>query len=88
MVRVRETRLTVLFSHILIGLSLLLLPYPLAYIPPSVLNGLFLYVAVTGLGGNQLFERVALFFTEQATIGIVKLKVTSVFTSYDVYYVE
>jgi sodium borate transporter 11 len=65
-VRVRETRLTVLFSHILIGLSILLLPYPLAYIPPAVLNGLFLYVAVTGLGGNQMFERISLFFTEQS----------------------
>ena len=61
----RETRLTVLFSHILIGLSILLLPYPLAYIPPAVLNGLFLYVAVTGLSGNQMFERITLFFTEQ-----------------------
>ncbi|XP_032782535.2 sodium bicarbonate transporter-like protein 11 isoform X2 [Daphnia magna] len=65
-VRVRETRLTVLFSHILIGLSILLLPYPLAYIPPAVLNGLFLYVAITGLGGNQMFERIMLFFTEQS----------------------
>ncbi|KAI9563404.1 hypothetical protein GHT06_010867 [Daphnia sinensis] len=65
-VRVRETRLTVLFSHILIGLSILLLPYPLAYIPPAVLNGLFLYVAITGLGGNQMFERITLFFTQQS----------------------
>ncbi|XP_057376747.1 solute carrier family 4 member 11-like [Daphnia carinata] len=65
-VRVRETRLTVLFSHILIGLSILLLPYPLAYIPPAVLNGLFLYVAITGLDGNQMFERITLFFTQQS----------------------
>lgn len=64
-VRVRETRLTGLFSHFLIGLSLLLLPYPLAYIPPAVLNGLFLYVAVTGLHGSQFFERIKLLFTEQ-----------------------
>ncbi|XP_046650658.1 LOW QUALITY PROTEIN: solute carrier family 4 member 11-like [Daphnia pulicaria] len=65
-VRVRETRLIVLFSHILIGLSIMLLPYPMAYISPAVLNGLFLYVAVTGLGGNQMFERISLFFTEQS----------------------
>ena len=62
----RETRLTVILSHILIGVSILLLPYPLAYIPPAVLNGVFLYVAITGLGGNQLLERITLFFTEQS----------------------
>lgn len=65
-VRVRETRLTGMFSHILIGLSLLLLPRPLAYIPTAVLNGLFLYMAITSLNGNQMFERFTLFFTEQA----------------------
>ncbi|XP_067663108.1 solute carrier family 4 member 11-like isoform X2 [Haliotis asinina] len=64
-VRVRETRLTAIFSHILIGLSLLFMPV-LAYIPTPVLYGLFLYVAVTALYGNQMFERVMLFFTEQA----------------------
>ncbi|XP_071087191.1 solute carrier family 4 member 11-like isoform X1 [Haliotis cracherodii] len=64
-VRVRETRLTAIFSHILIGLSLLFMPV-LAYIPTPVLYGLFLYVAVTALYGNQMFERILLFFTEQA----------------------
>ncbi|CAG7823468.1 unnamed protein product, partial [Allacma fusca] len=65
-VRVRETRLTGIFSHILIGLSIFLLPYPLSYIPVAVLDGLFLYMAVTALDGNQLFERIILLFTEQA----------------------
>ncbi|KAK7073733.1 hypothetical protein SK128_010606 [Halocaridina rubra] len=65
-VKVRETRLTGLFSNILIGLSLFLLPYPLAYIPTAVLDGLFLYMAVTALNGNQMFERISLFFMEQA----------------------
>jgi len=65
-VKVRETRLTGVFSHILIGLSLLMLPYPLAYIPTAVLNGLFLYMAITSLNGNQMFERIMLLFTEQA----------------------
>ncbi|GAB1601756.1 sodium bicarbonate transporter-like protein 11 isoform X1 [Argonauta hians] len=64
-VYVRETRLTAIFSHILIGLSLLFLSY-LAYIPPPVLYGLFLFVAVTSLYGNQLFERVCLLFMEQS----------------------
>ncbi|KAK6173066.1 hypothetical protein SNE40_016597 [Patella caerulea] len=64
-VRVRETRLTAIFSHILIGCSLFFMNI-LAYIPTPVLYGLFLYVAVTSLYGNQFFERVELFFTEQA----------------------
>ncbi|XP_069180429.1 solute carrier family 4 member 11 isoform X2 [Procambarus clarkii] len=65
-VKVRETRLTGLFSNILIGLSIFLLPYPLAYIPTAVLDGLFLYMAVTALNGNQMFERISLLFMEQA----------------------
>ncbi|KAL1478541.1 hypothetical protein MTO96_016226 [Rhipicephalus appendiculatus] len=65
-VRSRETRLTGILSSLFIGLSLLLLPYPLSYIPTAVLDGLFLYMAVTSLIGNQMFERVTLFFTEQA----------------------
>lgn len=65
-VRSRETRLTGILSHVLIGLSLLLLPYPLSYIPTAVLDGLFLYMAVTSLIGNQMFERFTLLFTEQA----------------------
>merc|ERR1712029_1192928 len=63
---VRETRLTNLFSNILIGISLLFLQYILPYIPKAVLDGLFLYMAVTALYGNQMFERVMLLFTEQS----------------------
>lgn len=65
-VRSRETRLTGILSHVLIGLSLLMLPYPLSYIPTAVLDGLFLYMAVTSLIGNQMFERFTLLFMEQA----------------------
>ena len=65
--RVRETRLTGIFSHILIGLSILLLPYPLSYIPRPVLDGLFLYLAVTALLHNQMFERIMLLVTEQVS---------------------
>lgn len=64
-VKVRETRLTCVFSNILIGLSLLILPV-LSYIPTPVLYGLFLYIAVTALTGNQLFERIMLLITEQS----------------------
>lgn len=65
-VHVRETRLTGIISHVMIGLSMFLLPYPLSYIPAPVLDGLFLYVAITALYGNQLFDRILLFFTEQS----------------------
>ncbi|XP_019642219.1 PREDICTED: sodium bicarbonate transporter-like protein 11 [Branchiostoma belcheri] len=65
-VRVRETRVAAILSHVLIGLSLLLLPSPLNYIPQAVLNGLFLFMAVSSLTGNQLFERLMLLVTEQS----------------------
>ncbi|UYV66700.1 SLC4A11, partial [Cordylochernes scorpioides] len=64
-VKVRETRVTGIVSHSLIGLSVFLLPYPLAYIPTAVLDGLFLYMAITSLNGNQMFERITLLFMEQ-----------------------
>lgn len=66
-IRVRETRLTLFISHVLIGLSLAMIPYPLIYIPPPVLNGLFIYMAITALQGNQMFERILLFITEQVS---------------------
>ena len=64
-VHVRETRLSGILSHVFIGLSMFLLPDPLSYIPRPVLNGLFLYVAITALFGNQFFERILLLITEQ-----------------------
>merc|ERR1719186_2210603 len=63
---VRETRLTNIFSNVAIGFSMLFLPYILPFVPKAVLDGLFLYMAVTLLYGNQMFERVTLFLTEQA----------------------
>lgn len=51
-------------SHILIGLSLFYIE-ELKKIPKPVLDGLFLYLAVTALHGNQLFERILLLATEQ-----------------------
>ena len=64
-VRVKETRLTTLVANIMIGLSLLMIPTPLQYIPTAVLYGLFLYMAYTALDGNQMFERIMLLVTEQ-----------------------
>ncbi|XP_023076016.1 sodium bicarbonate transporter-like protein 11 isoform X1 [Piliocolobus tephrosceles] len=66
-VNVKETRLTSLGASILVGLSLLLLPVPLQWIPKPVLYGLFLYIALTSLDGNQLVQRVALLLKEQTT---------------------
>ncbi|VDN23754.1 unnamed protein product [Gongylonema pulchrum] len=63
---VRETRLATLIAHILILISTFsLLPYPLRWIPTSVLHGLFLYMALTSLAGNEMFERLLLLITEQ-----------------------
>lgn len=60
---VRENRVTALAIHILIGLSLLLLPL-LKFIPMAVLFGLFLYMGVVSIRGNQFFERLSLWATD------------------------
>lgn len=49
----------------MIALSLLMLPTPLTLIPTMVLDGLFLFMAITALDGNQMFERALLLITEQ-----------------------
>ncbi|KAL5964503.1 Sodium bicarbonate transporter-like protein 11, partial [Taenia solium] len=64
--RVRETRITAILAHIGIGLSILMLPVPLTYIPRPVLAGLFVYMAVTSVSDNQLWERIQLVFIEQS----------------------
>nr|XP_031530903.1 sodium bicarbonate transporter-like protein 11 isoform X3 [Vicugna pacos] len=66
-VNVKETRLTTLGASILVGFSLLLLPFPLQWIPKPVLYGLFLYIAVTSIDGNQLFTRMALLLKDQTS---------------------
>ncbi|CAD5213782.1 unnamed protein product [Bursaphelenchus xylophilus] len=63
---VRETRLASLIAHILILVSAFsLLPYPIRWIPTSVLHGLFLHMAFTSLAGNEMMERLLLLITEQ-----------------------
>lgn len=63
---VRETRLATLIAHMLILAStFFLLPFPLQWIPTSVLHGLFLYMAFTSLTGNEMVERLLLLITEQ-----------------------
>ena len=61
---VRESRVTRILSHVLIGLSVLFIEQ-LKLIPRPVLDGLFLYLAITALHSNQLFERIMLLVTEQ-----------------------
>ena len=60
---VRENRLTGLAIHLLIGLSLLFLPL-LKTIPMAVLYGLFLFMGVVSMSGNQFFERLSLWLKD------------------------
>jgi len=62
---VRETRLTTLISHVLIGASICMVPDPLSLIPIPVLYGLLLFLAITSLDEFQIWERFVLIFTEQ-----------------------
>ncbi|XP_049330816.1 solute carrier family 4 member 11-like isoform X3 [Astyanax mexicanus] len=66
-VSVKETRLTSLAANVLIGLSVFLLPLPLQWIPKPVLYGLFLYIALTSIDGNQMCDRIALLLKEQTS---------------------
>jgi sodium borate transporter 11 len=64
-VKVHETRLTSIIANVAIGFSVYLLPTPLDLIPIPVLNGVLLYVALISLNGNEFFERLLLWVTEQ-----------------------
>jgi hypothetical protein len=63
-VAVREQRLTGIVIHVLIALSVLVLPWLKVHgveVPMAALFGLFLYMGTTSLAGNQFFERLRLF---------------------------
>lgn len=64
---VRETRVTAILSHVLIALSLYLVPSPIDCIPIPVLDGLFLFCAFSTLTGNSFYDRLMLWFTEQSS---------------------
>lgn len=66
-VRVRETRISSLLVHLMIGCVVLLAPDYLSNIPVAVLCGLFLYCAISTLRNNSIHERVVLFLTEQVS---------------------
>ena len=63
--KVRETRITGILIHILVGLVVFLFPKLFNYIPIAVLSGLFLYCAFSTLRDNSYFERILLIFTQQ-----------------------
>ncbi|CAJ0568303.1 unnamed protein product, partial [Mesorhabditis spiculigera] len=64
--KVRETRLAVLLAHILmIPIYFWLIPYFTAFIPTSLFHGLFLFMAISSLTGNEMWQRIMLLFTEQ-----------------------
>lgn len=64
-VEVQENRVTGLSIHLLMGASLWLLAV-LKAIPIAVLYGLFLYMGVVSLRGNQFFERLSLWLMDPA----------------------
>lgn len=60
---VLENRLSNLGVHVLIGASLFFLPL-LSYIPMAVLFGVFLFMGVGSLGGNQFADRLKLWLMD------------------------
>ncbi|MEQ1948922.1 MAG: sodium bicarbonate transporter family protein [Bryobacteraceae bacterium] len=60
---VAENRLTALVVHLLIGGSILILDQ-LRQIPMPVLFGLFLFMGISSMRGNQLFERMRLWLMD------------------------
>lgn len=63
-VSVRENRVSGLAIHMLIGGSLFFLAY-VDYIPMAVLFGLFLYMGINSLIGNQFYERMLLWVMDK-----------------------
>jgi len=62
---VRETRVTGLAIHLMIGLSVFALPF-LKIIPMAVLYGLFLFMGIVSMAGNQFFERLRLWLMDSS----------------------
>ena len=62
-VSVRENRVSGFMIHAMIAASLFFMAY-VAYIPMAVLFGLFLYMGLASLAGNQFYERMMLWVTD------------------------
>jgi mannitol/fructose-specific phosphotransferase system IIA component (Ntr-type) len=63
--RVIENRVTGVAIHALIGCSILLVPL-LGLVPMACLYGVFLYMGIATLGGNQMFQRITLWVRDPA----------------------
>jgi len=66
-ISVQETRLTMFFSHLLLGLTMLFLN-ALKLIPVPVLSGVFLFMGLSSLPSMQLWNRMLLFFQQPSRI--------------------
>jgi hypothetical protein len=62
-ITVQETRLTMFFSHVMVGLSLLFLEV-LQLLPMPVLYGVFLFMGLSSLPGLQFWNRILMFFQQ------------------------
>lgn len=62
-ISVQENRLTYLFSHLLVGLSLLFLP-AMKLVPMPVLLGVFLFMGLSSIGRIDFWNRFLLFFQQ------------------------
>ena len=65
-VAMQEQRVTNFGIHLAVGLSLLFGRGLLTAIPQAVLMGLFLYLGISAIRGNQFLERVGLLFMERS----------------------
>jgi hypothetical protein len=59
----RETRISGLLIHMMLGGALLVLPM-IKLVPMAILYGLFLYMGIVSMKGNQFFERLSLWFMD------------------------
>merc|ERR1712032_738183 len=64
---VQETRLTHLLIHVMIAATVFCMQM-LKNIPMAVLYGIFLYMGVTSLTGNQFYERVHMLFMQPNSV--------------------
>jgi len=62
-VAVKETRISGLLIHLMLGVSLFFLPM-IKQVPMAILYGLFLYMGIVSMQGNQFFERLGLWFMD------------------------
>jgi hypothetical protein len=63
LISTRETRVSGLLIHLMLGGTLLVLPL-IKQVPMAILYGLFLYMGLVSMKGNQFFERLSLWFMD------------------------